>query len=74
MPYILILNHLDGVELLIKALDERAQHKGCIASADLSAAIATHTLYQDETGKCVKLGDMADEPTPQPRPKLRLAH
>ena len=63
MPYIIILNHFEGVDLIINAL--RATRN--IAAADLADGIEKHTLYQDETGKLTKLMDLAPK-----GPKLRV--
>ena len=60
MPYIIILNQLDGVELVINALRDRASQRGCIASADLADGISQHAMYQDEAGKMTKLSEMTE--------------
>ena len=62
MPYIIILNHLEGVELITRALLEQSRSKGCIASSDLAEGIAANTLYEDPiTGKSIKLSKMGPQ-------------
>ena len=60
MAYIIILNQLDGVELVINALRDRASQRGCIASADLADGISQHAMYQDEAGTLTKLSEMTE--------------
>ena len=60
MPYIIILNRLEGVELVIDALRDRASQRGCLASADLADGISRHAMYQDAAGTLTKLSEMTE--------------
>ncbi len=69
MPYVIIVNQLQGLELILRGLRKRAKDEGCLASLDLAAGIEAHALYQDPTtGKYTKLADMNPEPDPEDRP------
>jgi hypothetical protein len=66
MPYIIILNQYEGVELIINSL--RASRK--IAAQDLADGIAYHTIYQDENGKLTKLGEFEKPSEEKKKPTL----
>jgi len=67
--YYIGFHSLQGVELIIKALEERG--KVCPASADLAAGVAANIMYIALDGKVSSITLETVEPIKQ-RPKLSL--
>jgi hypothetical protein len=77
--YLIQLNHLEGVEIILKALRERSQERGCLASHDLAEGIEKTLVYIDETtgvaqlaSTLVPVSESSQEPT-EPVTKSRLS-
>jgi hypothetical protein len=68
--YFIRLESLEGVELILKALRERSQERGCLASEDLAGGIERTLVYVDNaTGKGGRARNIAGTaPGPVPGP------
>jgi hypothetical protein len=67
--FIIPLHSLEGVEIIIKALEERAAEKGCVASGDLALGVAKKLHFLDEKGKLVPCAFEKFEEPVDPEPK-----
>lgn len=67
--FVIILNNLDGVDLILKALSERHNERGCVASGDLHEGIL-NKLYMLEDGKLTLVSLPGNEPIPEPMKKV----
>lgn len=73
MPYIIVLNNIEGVEWIIKSLREQRH----IVAHQLADGIEYHTIWQDDNGNLTKIGEMLKSPLvedeiPKEKPKLRV--
>ncbi len=69
--FVIHLNQVEGVELILKALRERAATKGCVASGDLANGIEKTLIYVDEHGMAYPV-EREDSTKAPKRPKLTL--
>lgn len=71
MSFLIILGQFEGVELILKALCERANEKGCIASEQLAEGIEKNLLATNEKNEFVKANTLKDkqEITEEPKHK-----
>ena len=67
--YYIGFHSFQGIELVIKALEERG--KICPASADLAVGVAANVMYVSVDGEASRVTMEAIEPVKQ-RPKLSL--
>jgi hypothetical protein len=65
--FIIKLNQIEGVELILNALRERYQYKGCVASGDLADGIERYLIYEDSEGNVLP-HNLQDTPDTVSRP------
>jgi len=61
MSFLIILGQIEGVELILKALHERSDEKGCIASSDLAKGIEKNLLTTNDKNEFVKANILKDK-------------
>ena len=73
--FVIILNQIEGVDLILKALQSQYTEKGCLASFDLHAGIMKN-LHLLEDDLLIPLQppvvDTPEEPEPKKFPALTL--
>lgn len=76
--FLIPLHHLEGVELILKALRERSTSKGCVASSQLADGIEGHLLsFDPATGvmeEIERVGEVPSNAAPVPALSLVRGH